>query len=63
MLLIRRADLISRPRLSATTHRRDPQTGRIGCRAAREKVIHVENNRHVTVTDLDRIADVAGVDC
>ena len=28
-----------------------------------EKVIHVEGNRNVTVHDLDRLAEVAGVDC
>jgi CRP/FNR family transcriptional regulator len=28
-----------------------------------EKVIHVENNRTVTVYDLDRLAEIAGVDC
>lgn len=28
-----------------------------------EKVIHLENNRGVTVHDLHRLADIAGVDC
>ena len=27
-----------------------------------EKVIHVENNRTITIQDLDRLADVAGID-
>ncbi|MBX9456590.1 MAG: Crp/Fnr family transcriptional regulator [Rhizobium sp.] len=28
-----------------------------------EKVIHVENNRSVTVHDLSRLAEIAGIDC
>lgn len=27
-----------------------------------EKIIHIENNRNVTIHDLDRLADVAGID-
>ena len=28
-----------------------------------EKIIHIVNNRHVTVHDLERLAEIAGMDC